>query len=204
MHTDVVETELPPDFEALDSWRSIKQGIRRIRQVVNDLLDLHRIGTTRRERVDINILVEEAMRLADSQLQARGIVQSADLDRNLPQIYGVSQHVYQIILNLLLNGAEAVGHDGSINVSTHGSDDSVFVEILDSGKGITPDELAQIFTPLYTGRKGRGTGLGLFVTYSLIKEHNGDIEVESRSGEGTRFRIRFPRAGTESAGSDAR
>ena len=204
MHTDVVETELPPDFAALDSWRSIKQGIRHIRQVVNDLLDLHRIGKTRRERVDINTLVEEAMRLADSQLQARGIVQSADLDKNLPQIYGVSQHLYQIILNLLLNGAEAVGHDGSISVSTHGSDDSVFVEILDSGKGITPDELAQIFTPLYTGRKGRGTGLGLFVTYSLIKEHNGDIEVESRSGEGTRFRVRFPRAETESTGDEAR
>jgi PAS domain S-box-containing protein len=193
LHLDSVEAELPADFAESESLLAIKQGIGRIQQVVNDLLDLHRIGSRRRERVDLNAIVREATRLATSQFQERGIAQYVHLADDLPPVSGVSQHLYQIVLNLLLNGAEAIGRRGRLDVTTRAEGGSVVVQIRDSGAGMAPEEMAEIFAPTYTRRQGRGTGLGLFVTYNLIKENEGSIEVESRPGEGSLFRVRFPR-----------
>ncbi len=192
VHLSLVSGALPDDFAEHESWERVLEGAERIRQVVNDLLDLHRVGRQRKEPVDLNAIVLEALGLAGGQFRAGDIDVNVRLDESLPHISGVSQQLYQVVLNLLLNAAGAMDQGGRLEVTTRIHDGQVALEVRDDGPGMAPDELPLIFDPLYTSRKRHGTGLGLFVTDNLIKQHNGNIEVESRPDEGTLVRIILP------------
>lgn len=194
-HLSLVGEALPEDFGERESWRRVGECVTRIRGVVNDLLDLHRADRASHESVDLNEVIREAMGLAESQLRASGIESRLELDESLPAVSGVPQRLYQVILNLLLNGTEAMAQGGTLRIRSKGSGGLVVVEVEDDGPGIPLEELPNIFDPFLSNRKTHGTGLGLFVSYSLIKDHQGEIEVESTVGEGTLFRVVLPAEG---------
>ena len=107
--------------------------------------------------------------------------------------------INQVFLNLLVNAAQSIDGRGTITVSTGCSDDSVWIKIADSGKGIEPAHLKRIFEPFFTTKPvGVGTGLGLSVSYSIVRRHGGSLEVDSEVGKGTTFTIRLPVIGQRS------
>jgi PAS domain S-box-containing protein len=199
-HLSLIGETLPEEFEARESWQRVEECVTRIRGVVNDLLDLHRADRASDESVDLNEVIREAVGLTESQLRASGIEARLELDEELPRVSGVPQRLYQVILNLLLNGAEAMAQGGTLRVGTRGSAGLVIAEVEDNGPGIPLNELPNIFDPFLSNRKAQGTGLGLFVSYSLVKDHQGEIEVESTPGEGTLFRVVLPAESAAAAG----
>ncbi|MBP7147052.1 MAG: PAS domain S-box protein [Acidobacteria bacterium] len=194
VYLSLVEASLPADFAERAAWERIREGVRRIRQIVSDLLDLHRGGTEQSGWVDVNRVTEEALGLAQTPLRHHGIRVVRDLAADVPSIRSVGRHVYQVVLNLVLNAMEAMPHGGTLTVRTRyppGAGE-VEIDVGDTGPGIPDKLLPHIFDPFLTGSPHAGTGLGLFLTYGLVREHGGRIRVDSTPGRGTTFRVLFP------------
>ena len=103
------------------------------------------------------------------------------------------QRIGQVLINLLVNASQAIERKGEIRIKTCQQDGYVVVEVTDTGKGIPPENIKKIFDPFFTTKPvGQGTGLGLSVSYEIVKKHGGDIEVRSKLGEGSTFTIRLP------------
>jgi signal transduction histidine kinase len=113
------------------------------------------------------------------------------LQADLPFITAVPDQLTQVCLNLIINAVEAMPHGGTLTVTAAQRDRWLAIEVQDTGSGLTPDEAARIFEPFYT-TKADGTGLGLAVSYGIIQQHGGRIEVASAPGQGTRFTVFLP------------
>jgi signal transduction histidine kinase len=114
---------------------------------------------------------------------------------SLPAVLGSSTRLQQVFLNLILNARDAMPQGGMVEIRTAAFNGSVEVEVTDSGAGIPAEHLHRIFDPFFTTKAvGRGTGLGLSVSYGIIKEHAGKVDVRSTPGKGTSFRLEFPLA----------
>ena len=126
----------------------------------------------------------------------RSIEVVVDIDDNLPKLETNCGRLQQILLNLINNAFAAVDDGGRIEISVTPSDaDSITIQVEDNGCGMSEHELTRVFEPFYTTRRSRGgTGLGLSITYSLAQELGGSIDVDSKPGEGTRFRVILPLA----------
>jgi signal transduction histidine kinase len=112
---------------------------------------------------------------------------------SLPDMLCYPQQLNQVWMNLLVNAAQAIPEKGTIMIRSHATDGAVVVEVEDTGQGIPPEHLEKIFDPFFTTKPvGKGTGLGLSVSYGIVQKHGGMIEVESRVGHGTLFRVRLP------------
>ena len=122
-----------------------------------------------------------------------GITVESHLGPDLPPISGNSDKLQQVFLNLFLNAKDAMPEGGQLRIATWTENSSLRIEISDTGTGIPPEHLKRIYDPFFTTKStGRGTGLGLAVSYGIIQEHSGKIQVESPPGLGTRFRLEFP------------
>ncbi len=146
--------------------------------------------------MQINEAVENALKLAQSTLRKSNVAVELELGENLPSLYGNKQSIEQVILNLIINAAQAIDHDqGRINIVTGLKEEvkSIVISIADNGTGIDPSISDRIFDPFITDKQTEGgTGLGLSVTYSLVKSHGGDISFESQKGVGTTFTVCLP------------
>ena len=142
--------------------------------------------------VDVNQLLEETLVLLEKKLKQSGVRVVSELDPRLPQVRARADQLRQVFLNLLLNAQQAIDGGGTINVATsrygQSIQPSVMVQISDSGVGISSDELTRIFEPFFSTRK-KGTGLGLWVTQDIVRQHGGRIDVSSDRGKGTTFTI---------------
>ncbi|MBK8551084.1 MAG: PAS domain S-box protein [Ignavibacteria bacterium] len=115
------------------------------------------------------------------------------LQKDLPLFKFDSSQLEEVISNIVTNAIQAIPQKGEINIKTCSEDNNVIVEISDTGNGISKENLAKIFLPFYSSKEyGKGTGLGLAIAKRVINEHNGEINVESKVGKGTKFRIIFP------------
>jgi two-component system, NtrC family, sensor kinase len=113
--------------------------------------------------------------------------------QELPTMLGSTTRLQQVFLNLLMNARDAMPSGGMLEVRTYAQNGSVEVEITDTGIGIRPEDLHRIFDPFFTTKaSGRGTGLGLSVSYGIVKEHGGKVDVRSTPDKGTSFRLEFP------------
>ncbi|MFB0533152.1 MAG: sensor histidine kinase [Desulfatiglandales bacterium] len=152
--------------------------------------------------MQINEAIENATRLAQTTLMKSGIDLKLDLGHDLPPMEGNIQSVEQVALNLIINAIEAIDHDeGKIKVITgfRKKKGQVFVSISDNGRGIDPSVSDRLFDPFVTTRQTEGgTGLGLSVTYNLVKAHGGEITFESQREKGTTFKASFPLKRVES------
>jgi PAS domain S-box-containing protein len=166
-------------------------GVSRVASIVQDVRGFAHAGTDRDALTDVNALLEMSVRVAAPRLRY-----SARLERDygvVPAVRGNSQELKQVFLNVILNAADATGEEGTIRLVTRPEDGHVVVSVQDDGCGIAPEVCDRIFDPFFTTKPaGQGLGLGLSLSYEMVRRHGGDIEVESRPGAGTCFRIRLP------------
>jgi PAS domain S-box-containing protein len=165
----------------------------RASEIVNSLLNFSRTSTTSFGDVQINRVVQETLSLLEHQLQKSGIQVKTEMQADLPAVHGNAGKLQQVFLNLFLNARDAMGSGGTLDVRTWSEGSGIRIEVADSGPGIAAEHLHRIYDPFFTTKAARkGTGLGLSVTYGIIQEHNGSIEVSNRPGGGARFRLELP------------
>jgi two-component system NtrC family sensor kinase len=175
----------------------VRRQAERATNIVNNLLNFSRTGdATEFTEIDISRVLDDTLQLLEPQLRGNQIEIVRGYDPESPQVFGNSGKLQQVFTNLLLNARDAIPSGGSIRISTMPSEDhSLMIEVSDSGTGIAPENVAKIYDPFYTTKGvGRGTGLGLAVSYGIVQEHSGHISVESTPGQGTIFRITLPTA----------
>jgi signal transduction histidine kinase len=133
--------------------------------------------------------------LVERKLKHAGIGVSQKLDADLPAIQGYPDQLRQVFLNIILNAQQSIDGSGGIEISTATHDtsteQSILVEISDTGRGISEEEMAHIFEPFFSRRKD-GTGLGLWVTQNIVRQHGGHIEIANRERKGSTFRLILP------------
>jgi two-component system NtrC family sensor kinase len=173
----------------------IEKEAKRSKTIIENLLKFARQEKMEFEKVSINTVVEESATIMRHQLELHKVKLELDPAPELPPVSGNANQLQQVLMNLFLNAQQAMdGTAGAIRVTTRLlGPDTVEVRVIDSGPGITEDVQAKLFEPFFTTKpSGKGTGLGLSVSYGIIKEHRGDIRVESRPGAGATFIITIP------------
>jgi two-component system, NtrC family, sensor kinase len=165
----------------------------RASEIVNSLLNFSRTSTTSFGPVNLNKTIQETLSLLDHQLQKSGVVIRTDFAMEAPTIQGNAGKLQQVFLNLFLNARDAMPSGGRLEVRTWREGTRALVEVADSGSGIAPEHLQRIYDPFFTTKAARkGTGLGLSVSYGIIQEHDGSIEVSNGPSGGARFHLAFP------------
>lgn len=169
----------------------IDEEIDRLNKIVVDFLFAVRPMNIEPIRDDLNDLLQEIINFIKPEVEQNGIELRVLLNRNIPMIFIDRRFIKQAVINLIKNSIAATQKNGYILVTTDISEEGVQLIIADSGHGIPPEYINKIFEPYFT-TKENGTGLGLTLTYKIIKEHNGDISVISEPGKGTKFIITLP------------
>ena len=165
----------------------------RVGEIVRGLLDFARERPSMQQPLDINHVIQQTMRLIRSQKQLERIVIREDLAEGLPRIKGDENQLQQVLLNLFLNACEAMPNGGTLTISTLGRDGKVLVYVADTGSGIKEEHVDEIFEPFFSTKPvGKGTGLGLSVSYGIVEQHGGTLEVQSEEGKGTTLTIVLP------------
>jgi two-component system, NtrC family, sensor kinase len=172
----------------------------RASEIVNSLLNFSRTSTTSFGDVNLNRVVQETISLLEHQFQKAGIELKTSFESDLPAVHGNAGKLQQVFLNLFLNARDAMSGGGILEVRTWSEDAGVRVEVADSGHGIDPEHLHRIYDPFFTTKAARkGTGLGLSVTYGIVQEHGGSIEVSNRRSGGAAFRLALPLSASAAA-----
>jgi two-component system NtrC family sensor kinase len=170
----------------------VKQTFR-ASEIVNNLLNFSRTGAAETANVDVNRVVEDTLALVSHPLKTSQIQVVKNLSDRLPAVRGSANKLQQVFLNLFLNARDAMPSGGILEVRTNTHNGSVEIEVVDTGAGIPREHIHRIFDPFFTTKaSGRGTGLGLSVSYGIIKEHAGKVDVRSAPGKGTSFHVEFP------------
>jgi two-component system NtrC family sensor kinase len=191
------EDGIPPN--RLDEFRKyltqVTNETARVGRIVSDLLSFSRRSKPQRAPADLNRLVKTTLSLVQHKMKLSNVAVEATLAENLPAAQCDGSQIQQVILNLLLNAAEATQSKAErrVSVTTEAGVEEVRLSVSDNGEGIQPENLAKIFDPFFTTKsEGKGVGLGLAVSYGIIQAHGGDIEVRSKVGEGTTFSVTLP------------
>ena len=197
-----LEEKLPPDhpqrrvvdasFQVIgEANRVIAMGTERVREIVRSLRNFARLDEADWKRVDLHEGIESTLALVQHDLKNR--IELIKAYGQIPLVECFPGRLNQVFLNLLVNAAQAIDEKGKIMIRTYQETDKVCVEIEDTGKGISPENLSRIFESGFTTKKmGMGTGLGLSICSQIVKAHQGDILVESEVGKGTTFTVVLP------------
>ena len=180
----------------------ITQQTFRASEIVNGLLNFSRMGSSEFSRVDLNSVVRDTTLLLEHQLRSANVEVVTSLDNSLPEISGNRGKLQQVLVNFILNAKDALqGQEKPrIRVTTHHSGAAIHLRVEDNGIGMSEAVLRRIYDPFFTTKSNpaqghrKGTGLGLAVTYGIVQEHAGTIDVSSTVGEGTIFEVVFPAA----------
>ena len=202
IYANLVLEDLPPDDPHAEDLRSIVQETARCKAIVKDVLEFAREAAFEMHPTDLGQVVETGLRLLIKKAFFRNVHLFKDLDPAAPPVLGDAARLRQVVLNLVINAVEAMKGHGSLTIKTrvHADGQRVRLEIADTGPGIPEEILPRIFDPFFTTKRvGEGTGLGLSVTYGIVKEHHGTIRVESKVGKGTTFLVDLPMASGEEA-----
>jgi two-component system, NtrC family, sensor kinase len=192
-YTQMLARQMPPDDPRQKTIDKIVKQTFRASEIVNNLLNFSRTGGAEWKHLDMNGLLDETLALVQHPLKTAKISVIRTLTPELPHVMGSANRLQQVFLNLFLNARDAMPNGGMLEVRTGANNGSVEVEVTDTGIGIPMENVARIFDPFFTTKaSGRGTGLGLSVSYGIIKEHAGKIDVRSTPGKGTSFRLEFP------------
>ncbi|MFT4175732.1 MAG: ATP-binding protein [Luteolibacter sp.] len=180
-----------PLEENLDTAR---QEIQRLDTILKQFLNAVRPTTPRRERQDLHQLLHDTLKLLEPEISSRRITVALDLAENLPPAEIDPGQFQQVFYNLIRNAYQAVPTDtGRIAIGTASNDYETLVTIQDNGGGISPEHMGALFEPYRTTKSG-GTGLGLLIVRRIVREHGGQIEIDSETNEGTRVQIHLPHA----------
>jgi PAS domain S-box-containing protein len=184
-------TDLPEQVRS-DLDNIIKAALH-AREVIKKLMFFSRQTPPRETPVNLNRLIEDGVYLFESRCAKNGIMVTKKLCQELPDIRADLSQLQQIFTNLIVNALQAMPDEGKLSIETSFDEDHVYLQVQDSGIGMTQETVKQIFLPFFTTKDiKQGTGLGLSVVHGIVKSHGGTIDVESRIGYGTCFRIKFP------------
>ena len=173
--------------------RESKEGIVRVRQIVQDLKDFSRVDSVQEwQLADLHQGIDSTLNIVASEVRYK-----ADVVKEygvIPEIECLPSQINQVVMNLVINAAHAIGPErGRITIRTGCEGGKLWFEVADTGSGIAPEHLSRIFDPFFTTKPvGKGTGLGLSLSYGIVQKHHGRIEVESTLGQGTCFRVTLP------------
>jgi two-component system, NtrC family, sensor kinase len=201
-HLELLKKELPAGRLSDDGARRlavIETQLARVTEIITQLLDLSRRSAGPPGPVDVNRIVRETSELVRPGMATGGLHFRVEPAAELPAVHGHSSQLQQVILNLLTNAMDATPPGGHVEIGTRAVPErgEVVVEVRDSGHGIPADQRRQIFEPFFsTKAPGRGTGLGLFISAQIARDHRGAIEVQSEPGRGSAFRLVLPAAGS--------
>jgi PAS domain S-box-containing protein len=172
----------------------IHTGIQRVSDIIENLLRFARPEVTSKlEQLNLPALIWEAWTLIENQAKIQKIKSNLQFEKNSIMINGNASLLQQVLINLFLNGIKAMPDGGTLTISIETADREVLVRITDTGQGISENDIDKIFDPFYTTSPvGQGTGLGLSICYSIVKQHNGSIDVESLNGKGSTFTVGLP------------
>ncbi len=174
-------------------------GAERVRKIVLNLKSFSHVDAAEEQLVDINKCLEDTINMAWNEIKYK-----ATLDRHfgeIPQVICRPQELNQVFMNILINAAQAIDKGGMISVTTSVSGEMLKIEISDNGSGIPEDIRTKIFEPFFTTKEvGKGTGLGMSISYEIIKKHGGEILIESEIGKGSCFTILLPLVQNNEAG----
>ncbi len=196
-HAQMLSKHMRGDERLSPLLEKITQQSFRAAEIANGLLNFSRTSTTMFREIDLNQVIRDTISLVEHQMKTAQIKLEVELAADLPAISGNAGKLQQVFLNLLLNAKDAMVGGGSLRVKTQ-ANGHVEAIVSDTGSGIAPEHLKRIYDPFFTTKSNprpgdrRGTGLGLAVSYGIIQEHAGKIEVSSAVGEGTTFHVEFP------------
>ncbi len=184
--------KLTPE-ERLEFMREIDAETDRIKEIVKNLIDFSRPKERDLSVAGINSIVEKTLKFLQNTIDISGIETTVDLQADLPPVHVDPNRIQQVLVNLVMNAIHALSPGGRLSICTRrSSDDAVEVSVRDTGRGIPPEFLPHIFDPFFTTKEEGGTGLGLWLSYGIIKNHGGDIRVESEVGRGSAFTVELP------------
>jgi signal transduction histidine kinase len=188
---DIIGRDLPPTSPAREMVKDVRLEIDQINRILTDLLQTARPHPPRVMKSNLNTTVEHAVMLARQQVLSKPIRIEVVTDPDLPEVEHDSDQIHQVVLNLLLNAVQAIDGNGYVTVTVGTQDSCAAVTITDTGRGMSSQQVSQIFRPFYTTR-ATGTGLGLSLVRRIIDEHNGQINVTSEPGKGSTFEVLIP------------
>jgi hypothetical protein len=198
-YAQMLAKQISGDEQKAPLLEKIARQTFRASEIVNSLLNFSRTSPTAFVPVDLNKVVKETLTLVEHQFANSSVKVDVALDESIAQIKGSPGKLQQVFLNLFLNARDAIESGGAsgglLTIETSRWNGAVRVSVRDTGAGIAPENLARIFDPFFTTKGAlKGTGLGLSVSYGIVREHGGDIEVQSQPGKGTQFVLTFPGA----------
>ena len=188
---EIIGRDLPATSPARAVVKDVRLEINQIDHILTDLLQTARPHPPEIRRSDLNTTVEHAVMLARQQALSKPIDIQFRKNPNVPEVEHDSDQIHQVLLNLMINSIQAIEGSGKIAVDVGTHDAFATIAVVDSGRGILPEDLPNIFRPFYT-TKGNGTGLGLALARRIVEEHGGHIDVASTVGKGASFVVNLP------------
>jgi two-component system NtrC family sensor kinase len=201
----LIRQKMPDGSEEAEDLDLVIRETKRCASIIKRLLDFAREKPPEKKFADLNAVIEDTVRLVERPATLRDIEIALELDRTLPPVWIDADQIKQVIMNMLVNAQHAIEEKGSITVRSGKCPDPkspeagapavpmVEIAIIDTGCGIPEQNLQRIFDPFFTSKEvGKGTGLGLAVSHGIVRAHGGLIEVESKVGEGSTFRVYLP------------
>jgi two-component system NtrC family sensor kinase len=183
----------PNSEEFRTSVKKIEEHVERARKVVHNMLGYARRMEPRLEDVDVNQTINQTVDLLENFARSNNIDLQTDLAEQLPIIAGDQAQLQQVILNLVNNAIDAIGKDGTVSVKSSADKSEIRITITDTGPGIPESMQKKVFDPFYTTKStGKGTGLGLWISYSIIEKMGGKLALLSKEGQGASFTITLP------------
>jgi signal transduction histidine kinase len=197
---EIIGRDLPKESPARAVLKDVRSEVLHINRIVSELLEIARPKQPEFRKSDLNATAEHAVMFAKDQAASRGVEIELTKDPEGIEIEHDAGQIHQVLLNLLLNGVQACDEGGTVALQVAHTDESVQLTVVDTGKGIPPEILANIFRPFFT-TKGNGTGLGLSLARRMVEGHGGRLDVSSWVGKGSRFTVSLPKERTNGVGA---
>jgi signal transduction histidine kinase len=195
---DVMGKELPPHSPSRTVLGEVQREVFHIQAILNDLLSYARPRPPDFHPADLNTTIEQAILLSRQQVLTKPIQIQFEANSSLPKVRHDPALIQQVVLNLLLNGIQAISGSGQIRVNLTQEGEQAVIQVCDTGRGISAEALPKIFKPFFTTRS-EGTGLGLSLAKGIVHSHGGNIEASSTPGKGSQFKIWLPIHGVKTS-----
>ncbi len=194
-YTQLLLRNEDPDTDRYKDLKTIEKHVRNCKGIVEDLLNFARSSKPEKEVINIHETIDDVLNFIQHHSELDNVEIVRDYDKKVPHMLLDEKKIKQVLINLIMNAKHAVGRKGSIRLITgfKALSNQVTIKVMDTGYGIEKKNLERIFDPFFTTKRtGEGTGLGLSVSYGIIKNHGGDIFVESIPGKGSTFTVALP------------
>jgi len=188
-------SEISADDPKYKDLKTMEDALHRCKTIIQNLLSFSRQDKEEYTKINIADVIQSALTLIGHQMEVNNVKIIRNIQDNLYPVKGKTQQVEQVFINIMINAQDAMPEGGELTITAENTDKQVKITFKDTGRGVPPDILSRIFEPFVTTKPpGKGTGLGLSVSYGIIKEHGGDIKIQSKEGTGTAVTITLPAA----------